>query len=151
MTKTTRRDFLKSAAMFFAMSLVPMGINGWAAGFAKETSDSDKGKRRKRLVVLFQRGAVDGLSVVIPHGTSSYYYVRPTIAIPSHGNRDSALDLDGLFGLHPMLTPILPLWKTKSLAFVHACGSPDPTRSHFDAQNFMESGTPEFSIHRMVG
>ena len=96
-------------------------------------------------MVVFQRGACDGLNTVVPHGERAYYSARPTIAIPrprGGDGRDAALDLDGFFGLHPSLAPFLPLWKEGSLAVLHAVGSPDPTRSHFDAQDFMESGTP---------
>jgi uncharacterized protein (DUF1501 family) len=92
----------------------------------------------KRLVVIFQRGAADGLNIVVPHAESAYYQMRPTISIP----RQSVLDLDGFFGLHPALEPLKPLWDQRHLAIVHATGSPDPTRSHFDAQDYMESGTP---------
>src|SRR5262249_33703622 len=100
--------------------------------------------RRKTLVVVFQRGAMDGLNVVAPYGDPIYRRYRPTIALPSPrgGGKDAALDLDGYFGLHPALEPLLPLWKDGTLAAVQAVGSPDPTRSHFDAQDFMESGTP---------
>jgi len=89
-------------------------------------------------VVIFQRGAADGLNIVVPHGEQAYYAMRPSINIP----RNQVLDLDGFFGLHPSLSPFLPLWQQGHLAIVHAAGSPDPTRSHFDAQDFMESGTP---------
>jgi uncharacterized protein (DUF1501 family) len=92
----------------------------------------------KRLVVIFQRGAADGLNIVVPHGEAAYYAMRPTIAIPQ---RD-VIDLDGFFGLHPGMSALKPLWDAKHLAIVHAAGSPDATRSHFDAQDFMESGTP---------
>jgi uncharacterized protein (DUF1501 family) len=94
--------------------------------------------RRKLLVAIFQRGAVDGLNMIVPYGEADYYRLRPTIAIP----RASTLDLDGFFGLHPSMAPLKPLWDNHSLAIVHACGSPDNTRSHFDAQDYMESATP---------
>jgi len=93
---------------------------------------------RKRLVVIFQRGAADGLNIVIPHGETAYYSMRPSINIP----KNAVLDLDGFFGLHPALSPLQPLWNQRHLAIVHAAGSPDNTRSHFDAQDYMESGTP---------
>jgi uncharacterized protein (DUF1501 family) len=93
-------------------------------------------------VVIFQRGAADGLNIVVPHGEPSYYAMRPTINVP----RKSVLDLDGFFGLHPAMASFAPLWKQKHLAIVHAAGSPDPTRSHFDAQDFMESGTPGVKV-----
>lgn len=95
-------------------------------------------RRNKVLVVLFQRGAVDGLNMIVPYGEQAYYAARPSIAI----DRKDVLDLDGFFGAHPSLQALMPFWKDKSLAIVHAAGSPDATRSHFDAQDFMESGTP---------
>ncbi len=103
--------------------------------------------RKKILIAIFQRGAADGLNVVVPHGESAYYALRPTISIPrpsSLGDRrgQSAIDLDGFFGLHPSLAPLKPLYDQQHLAIVDAVGSPDPTRSHFDAQDYMESGTP---------
>ncbi|MGB6470400.1 MAG: DUF1501 domain-containing protein, partial [Candidatus Acidiferrales bacterium] len=99
---------------------------------------------KKKMVVLFQRGAMDGLNVVVPFGEQNYYAMRPTIAIPQprSGAADAAIDLDGFFGLHPSLAPIEPLFRNGQLAIVQAVGSPDPTRSHFDAQDYMESGTP---------
>jgi uncharacterized protein (DUF1501 family) len=99
--------------------------------------------RKKILVAIFQRGAADGLNVVVPHGEKAYYDLRPTIAIPRpNGGKDSAIDLDGFFGLHPALAPLKPMFDARHLAIVDAVGSPDPTRSHFDAQDYMESGTP---------
>ncbi|MGZ5449767.1 MAG: DUF1501 domain-containing protein [Thermoanaerobaculia bacterium] len=95
-------------------------------------------RRKKVLVVIFQRGAVDGLNMIVPHGEHAYAASRPSIAIP----RNEVLDLDGFFGAHPSMKSLLPFWKDRSLAVVHAAGSPDATRSHFDAQDFMESGTP---------
>src|ERR1700744_1248456 len=92
----------------------------------------------KKLVVVFQRGAADGLSIVVPYGESNYYQLRPTIAIP----RDQLIDLDGFFGLHPAMQSFKPLYDQGHLAMIQATGSPDMTRSHFDAQDFMESGTP---------
>jgi uncharacterized protein (DUF1501 family) len=89
-------------------------------------------------VAIFQRGAVDGLNMIVPYGESAYYSARPSIAIA----KKDALDLDGFFGAHPSLQSLAPFWKDRSLAIVHAAGSPDATRSHFDAQDFMESGTP---------
>jgi uncharacterized protein (DUF1501 family) len=95
-------------------------------------------QRSKRLVVIFQRGAADGLNIVIPYREPSYYQMRPSIAIP----QSQVIDLDGFFGFHPAMAPLKPLWDQKHLAIIHAAGSPDPSRSHFDAQDFMESGTP---------
>ncbi len=98
----------------------------------------------KVLVAVFQRGAVDGLSMVTPHGDPGYAGVRPTIGLqpPGRGESERAVDLDGFFALHPALAPLVPLWSNRALAVVHACGSPDTTRSHFDAQDYMETGTP---------
>jgi len=99
--------------------------------------------RKKILVAIFQRGAADGLNLVVPHGEKAYYTLRPTIAVPRPGSApDAAIDLDGFFGLHPALAPLKPLFDREHLAIVDAVGSPDPTRSHFDAQDYMESGTP---------
>ncbi len=100
--------------------------------------------RPKVLIAVFQRGAVDGLSMVVPHAEPEYYASRASIAIarPAAGNPEAAIDLDGRFGLHPALAPLKPLWDDGRLAIVPACGSPDATRSHFDAQDYMETGTP---------
>ncbi len=99
--------------------------------------------RKKVLVAIFQRGAVDGLNVVVPHGEKLYYEMRPNIAIPRpNGTPDGAVDLDGFFGLHPSLSSLKPIFDAQHLAIIEAVGSPDPTRSHFDAQDYMESGTP---------
>jgi len=130
----SRRIFLKSGAM----ALVTLGF---APSFLARTVEA-AGTRRKLLIAIFQRGAVDGLNMVVPFGESEYYRVRPTIAIPRPGRDDGAVDLDGFFGLHPRLAPLAPLWRDGHLAIVHASGSPDATRSHFDAQDYMESATP---------
>jgi uncharacterized protein (DUF1501 family) len=134
----TRRVFLKNGALaLVATTTIPSFLTRTVWGL--ETS----GTRRKRLVVLFQRGAADGLNIVVPHGESAYYAMRPSIAIPRPSrSQESAIDLDGFFGLHPSLASFKPLWDQKRLAIVHASGSPDSTRSHFDAQDYMESGTP---------
>src|SRR5229473_1917154 len=129
----TRRVFLKNGALaIVGTSIVPSFLT--RAVYAAETAAPG----RKRLIVLFQRGAADGLNIVVPHGEQAYYNMRPSIAIP----RQSVLDLDGFFGLHPSMSAFKPLWNQKHLAVLHAAGSPDNTRSHFDAQDYMESGTP---------
>jgi uncharacterized protein (DUF1501 family) len=92
----------------------------------------------RRLVVIFQRGAADGLNIVVPYREPNYYTMRPSIAIP----QNQVLDLNGFFGLHPAMAAFKPLYDAGHLAIVHAAGSPDSTRSHFDAQDYMESGTP---------
>jgi uncharacterized protein (DUF1501 family) len=134
----TRRFFLKSTGL----ALVSFGAAPRA--LIRSAYAAEGAFRRKTLVVVFQRGALDGLNAVVPYAEDVYRRVRPTIAIPAPrgGSRDAALDLDGFFGLHPALESLMPLWRERSLAVVHAVGSPDPTRSHFDAQDYMESGTP---------
>ena len=129
----TRRVFLKNGALaVVATAAVPAFLS--RAAFATEGAAAGK----KRFVVIFQRGAADGLNIVVPHGERAYYSMRPTIAI----QRNDVVDLDGFFGLHPAMSPLKPLWDTRHLAIVHAAGSPNNTRSHFDAQDYMESGTP---------
>lgn len=133
---TSRRTFLRDGA-FALVSL------GFAPSFVARTIAATAPTRRnKRLIAIFQRGAVDGLNLVVPHGEAEYYRVRPGIAIARPGGADAALDLDGFFGVHPRLAPLKPLWDRRMLAVVHACGSPDATRSHFDAQDYMETATP---------
>jgi uncharacterized protein (DUF1501 family) len=136
----TRRIFLKHAGL----AMVGVGSAPLWLERALYAADAP-GARKKILVAIFQRGAADGLNIVVPHGEQRYYAMRPTIAVPRPSGadpRNSALDLDGFFGLHPALAPLQPLYAAQHLAIVHATGSPDPTRSHFDAQDFMESGTP---------
>jgi uncharacterized protein (DUF1501 family) len=135
--KFSRRFFTKQGGIALAgLSIMPAFLQRAVA------STPTAGKRQ--LVVLFQRGAADGLNIVVPFGEPNYYRLRPTIAIPQprRGGGDAAIDLDGFFGLHPALASFGPLFQKNELAIVHAAGSPDPTRSHFDAQDFMESGTP---------
>ena len=130
-----RRTFLKSSGLaLIAGPLLP-------SVFVRMANAATT-KGRKVLVAVFQRGAVDGLNVVVPYGEKAYYDARPSIAIP----KSEVLDLDGFFGVHPALAPLIPYFKDRSAAFVHAAGSPDATRSHFDAQDFMESGTPGVKI-----
>lgn len=136
-----RRIFVKSGAL----ALVTLGLSPRflrRTAFAAELSGAARGKI---LICLFQRGAADALNVVVPHGDPAYYALRPTIGIPRPGSRAgaAAIDLDGFYGLHPALSPLEPLWKRGMLAPVHAVGSPSSTRSHFDAQDYMESGTPD--------
>lgn len=134
----SRRLFLKSSALaMFGVGSVPTWLS--RALYAHDAPSS----RKKVLIAIFQRGAVDGLNVVVPHAEAAYYAARPSIAIPRpDGTERGAIDLDGRFGLHPSLSGLKPLWDAKQLAIVEAVGSPDPTRSHFDAQDYMESGTP---------
>ena len=114
---------------------------GFAPSFLARASAA-AGTRNKLLITVFQRGAVDGLNMVVPFGEAEYYRARPSIAIARPGGADSAIDLNGFFGLHPRMASFKPLWDRGELAIVHACGSHDTTRSHFDAQDYMESATP---------
>lgn len=140
-----RRAFVKSGAL----ALVTLGLSPSflrRTAFGAQLTSVPKGKT---LICLFQRGAADALNIVVPHGDRSYYSLRPSIAIPRPGGlaraipRDAAIDLDGFFGLHPSLAPFKPLYDRGILAPVHAVGSPSATRSHFDAQDYMETGTPD--------
>jgi uncharacterized protein (DUF1501 family) len=130
-----RRDFLKLASVASLSALFP-GTNAWAFSNGKDDDST------KKLIVILLRGGMDGLNVVAPYGDREYYDLRPKIAIPAPGSQLGLLDLDGHFGLHPALQPLMPFWQNHSLAFMHASGSPDQTRSHFDAQDYMESGVP---------
>jgi len=134
----SRRVFVKSGGL----ALVSLGLDPLFLARAAYATPRDGSAERPLLVCIFQRGAVDGLSVVIPHGDAAYYSERPRIAVRS----SDLVDLDGHFGLHPALAPLKPLWDNKSLALVPAVGSPDATRSHFDAQDYMESGTPGVKV-----
>src|ERR1700752_4286017 len=133
----SRRAFLKNGGVaMIGMSTLPV--------FLRRAIAATPMPNRKKLVVVFQRGAADGLNIVVPFAEPNYYRIRPTIAIPPprQGGELAALDLDGFFGLHPSLAPLMPLFRKQQFAIVHGAGSPDTTRSHFDAQDYMESGTP---------
>jgi uncharacterized protein (DUF1501 family) len=135
--KFSRRYFLKQGGIgLVGLSTMP--------AFLQRAVASTPNTGKKQLVVLFQRGAADGLNIVVPFAEPNYYRMRPTIAIPEprRGTTDTVVDLDGFFGLHPGLASVAPLFEKNQLAIIHAAGSPDPTRSHFDAQDYMESGTP---------
>ena len=139
---TTRRIFLRDSAL----AMVGVGAAPLWLERALYAADAPS-PRKKILVAIFQRGAADGLNVVVPHGEKAYYRLRSTIAIPrpataGEARENGAIDLDGFFGFHPSLAPLKPLFDQQHLAIVDAVGSPDPTRSHFDAQDYMESGTP---------
>src|ERR1700687_1539866 len=133
----TRRVFLRNSTLaVVGTAAVPSFLTRAAFGAI------EAGARDKRLVVIFQRGAADGLNIVVPYAEPQYYGMRPSINIP----RKSVIDLNGFFGLHPALASFQPLWQQGHLAIVHAAGSPHSTRSHFDAQDFMETGTPGVKI-----
>jgi uncharacterized protein (DUF1501 family) len=131
-----RRVFMKEGAL----ALVTLGLSPRflrRTAFGMELSHARQGK--KTLICLFQRGAADALNIVVPHGETAYYSMRPSIGIP----QQTVLDLDGFFGFHPSLAPFKSLYDRKLLAPVTAVGSPSATRSHFDAQDYMETGTPD--------
>jgi uncharacterized protein (DUF1501 family) len=130
----TRRYFIKSSAVVMAGFGIAPGWLARAAGPAEG--------RRKILISIFQRGAADGLNIVVPFFERRYYEIRPTIAVQAPGKQNGAIDLDGRFALHPQLQALKPFWDSGQLAIVHAAGSPDGNRSHFEAQDQMESGTP---------
>jgi len=132
-----RRVFIKNSGIaMLGLSTLPSFLQRAVAATAMPN--------KKKLVVLFQRGAADGLNIVVPFAEPNYYRIRPSIAIPApkQGGEAAAIDLDGFFGVHPSLAPLAKLFHNGELAIVHAAGSPDTTRSHFDAQDYMESGTP---------
>ncbi len=132
----SRRIFMKNGGQ----ALVSLGFA--PPTFLARTVAAAQSSRRV-LITIFQRGAVDGLNMIVPFGDRHYYAGRPSIAISRPGtSADAAIDLDGFFGLHPRLAPLGPLYKAGQMAVVHACGSPDETRSHFDAQDYMETATP---------
>ncbi len=136
---SSRRIFLKSSALAgVVFGAAPRSL--MRSVFAAEA----RGGRPKTFVVVFQRGACDGLNTVVPYDDGGYRKARPSIAIPApkDGDAAAAIDLDGHFGLHPALSDLAPLYRSGALGIVHAVGSPDNSRSHFDCQDFMESGTP---------
>lgn len=151
-----RRRFLTQTALFGASSLAAVGTRGWLwQGSAK--ANQTKAASTPRLIVVMLRGAVDGLNVVVPYKETQYYQTRPSIAIARPGENNGALNLDGQFGLHPGLEALMPAWESGNLAFVHASGSPAATRSHFQAQDYLENGTPGNSrtndgwLNRLIG
>jgi uncharacterized protein (DUF1501 family) len=131
-----RRKLLTAASLATAGMLLPLGWNTWVVQGKAQAANS------KRLVVIFLRGGIDGLNIVIPHQEPDYYQARPTIAIPYPQEANGAIDLDGFFGLHPELEDLISFWRQKNLAFVHTSGSPVVERSHFQAQDYIENGTP---------
>src|SRR2546428_23986 len=134
----SRRVFVKSSGLaLVSLGLEPLFLARAVFGSYRPLPSLTVSDRPV-LVCLFQRGALDGLNMIVPHGDPIYYQERPRIAVPEK----DVLDLDGYFGLHPRLAALKPLWEAKNLAAIHAIGSPDATRSHFDAQDYMESGTP---------
>ncbi len=143
MKTITRREFLTLGAALPIVAAAPNNLSSW---LPRLTVFSPQGIETPGdiLVLIFQRGAMDGLNAVIPFTESEYYNQRPSLAIPEPkiGDDLTSIDLDGSFGLHPALRPLKDIWDENQLAIVHACGSPDPTHSHFDAMDYMERGTP---------
>src|SRR5213593_4112131 len=135
----TRRSFLRASLMTKTGVAGQATVPPWLVRAAAQEN-----RKHKILVAVFQRGAADGLNMVVPFFEKRYYEVRPSIAVPAPapGRPNGAIDLDGRFGLHPALQLLKPFWDSGLLAIVHASGSPDPNRSHFEAQDYMESGTP---------
>jgi uncharacterized protein (DUF1501 family) len=136
-----RRFFLKNTGI----ALASLGVGIHSPSFlTRALAQTGTSSKRKILIAIFQRGAMDGLNAVIPYAEPEYYSLRPNIAIPrpKQGEAGTVLDLNGHFGLHPALAPFKPIYDAGQLAVIHAVGSPDATRSHFDAQDYMESGTP---------
>ena len=137
----TRRAFIKSGGM----GLFAVGLGGspqFLACAADAAAPQGMGKRRKVLVTIFQRGAMDGLMAVTPYNDPHLRRYRPRLAMAPGGGGNGLLDLDGTFALHPAFRPLTPYFAEKRLAIVHGVGSPNATRSHFDAQDYMEAGTP---------
>lgn len=130
-----RRDFLKVSAAATLPFAAPRLVFANGPG-----ADTDV------LVVVFQRGGLDGLQAVVPHGDADYYRLRPTIGIPRPGTgANAAIDLDGFFGLHPSAAPLKPLYDAGRLAIVHGAGLETPSRSHFECQDFYERGSTNVS------
>jgi uncharacterized protein (DUF1501 family) len=142
----TRRGFIKGSGI----ALVGVGLLGGIPAFAAEAALSEKKKRlykkNKVLVCIFQRGAMDGLMAVTPFTDTNLQAARPNLflsaAASSPGGAAPLIDLDGCFGMHPMMKSFEPFYRDGRLAIIHGIGSPNNTRSHFDAQDYMESGTP---------
>lgn len=132
-----RRKFITAAGLATGGLLIPVGLNSWVTNQATAQSGNSK-----RLVVVMLRGGMDGLNVVVPHQEANYYQTRPTIAVPYPQAKNGVLDLDGFFGLNPELKNLMPFWKQKNLGFVHCSGLPVTERSHFQAQDYLENGTP---------
>jgi uncharacterized protein (DUF1501 family) len=133
----SRRAFVRSGSLaLLALGLPPEFVT---RSLLAKTNGAAK---KKTLICIFQRGAVDGLNMVVPFGEQEYYARRRSIAIQQPGREGGAIDLNGFFGLHPSLRPLHELYARNEMSILHAVGSPHPTRSHFDAQDFMESGTP---------
>ena len=134
--KLNRKEFLTLTGAGLLSAALPTWVKRAVASMPQGSVDG------KQVVVLFQRGAADGLNIIPPYADPLYRRSRPTIGLAEPGQKNGVIDLDGRFGLHPALASLKPMWDQKRFAVVHAAGSPDGTRSHFDAQDNMETGTP---------
>ena len=130
----SRRVFLRGAG------LAAVGVGMAPSSLLVRTALAASGS--KVLVKVFLRGGADGLNFCVPYGDSEYYNLRQGIGLPRPGQAGGVVSLDGYFGMHPEFAPLAPFFRDGRLAFVHAVGNPQVTRSHFDAQDFQESGTP---------
>jgi uncharacterized protein (DUF1501 family) len=137
-----RRYFLKASGISLASFGLMTAAPEFLHQFANAATLTNQSGKKKTLITIFQRGAVDGLNMVVPYGDGEYYNIRRNIAIPKPNETEGAINLDGFYGLHPTMKSFEPLWKNKQMAIIHCAGSPDNTRSHFDAQDYMEAGTP---------
>jgi uncharacterized protein (DUF1501 family) len=138
-----RREFFQMSGMVGVIGASQSLFPRWMPQLAFRSPERMAAGRGDVLVNIFLRGGMDGLSVVAPFAEGANYYdVRPTIAVPEPGRPNGAIDLDGRFGLHPTLAPLKEIYDQQHLAIVHATGSIDPSRSHFDAMTFMEAGVP---------
>ncbi|MBI5303800.1 MAG: DUF1501 domain-containing protein [Chloroflexi bacterium] len=136
---TSRREWLQRTGM------IALGVAAFPAWMPRlALAPQGAPTRGDVLVCVFMRGAADCLNLVAPHGDKDYYAARATLAIaqPKASQNQTAIDLDGFFGLHPALRPFKAIYDARDLAIIHAVGSPDPTHSHFDAMDYMERGTP---------
>src|SRR3954468_24542860 len=147
-TKLSRREVMRGSAAALAAASAQAALPSWMPRLA--FAPAQQGARGDVLISVFLRGAADMLNMVVPYAEDAYYAARPKLAIPrpdTSSGDPKVLDLDGFFGLHPALAPLLPIFKGGEMAAVHAAGSPDETRSHFEAMDFMERGTPgEFTL-----
>ena len=138
------RDMLNRSLALTALASAQFAWPDWMPRMA--FASQNQGPRGDVLLAIFLRGGADGLNMIVPFGEQAYYDARPQIGVArpddNTAGKTRALDLDGFFGLNPALQPLLPIFKANQLVAVHATGSPDPTRSHFDAMDYMERGTP---------
>ena len=142
---TSRRNLLRGALLAGTTTVIGDAVLSTASAAAGMPG-------RGVLVVLSLRGAADGMSLVVPHGDPVYYEARPRIAIP----KDQLIAADSFFGMHPALAPLMPLWSSGKLGWVHASGLPAPNRSHFSAMEELEDAAPGSStrtgwLNRLIG